>query len=216
MNGGGRRVLVVGGAPLVAVDAVRSLVVTTTGATARHLGTALGERAVVDLLLSEGLMPDLAARRYRDRDELDAAVRAWVGAHGDGVVVMTAAVNDYQVAGLEQRREGVWQALPPGTKLPSGAEEVVIRLRPAPKLIDQLPAWGHRGPLVACKYQAAEGVIAAAQALRRRVGAAVVVANSICGRVQALVDGAGVDAYPSRAALLDALVTRLEILVQAS
>ncbi len=214
MGGCGRPVLVVGGAPRVAVDAVRSLLVTTTGATARHLSTALAGRAVVDLLLSEGLMPDLTARRYRDREDLDAVVRAWVGGHHDGVVVMTAAVNDYQVAGLECCRDGHWQALPPGAKLSSGAEEVVIRLRPAAKLIDQLPAWGHRGPLVACKYQEAEGVIAAAQVLCTRVGAAVVVANSICGRVQALVDADGVRPYPNRAALLEALVTRVESLVQ--
>ena len=56
-----------------------------------------------------------------------------------------------------------------------------FRLRRAPKLIDQLPSWGHQGPLVAFKYEDAATVITSASKLRNRVDAQLVVANSLCG-----------------------------------
>src|SRR5690606_31301493 len=98
-----------------------------------------------------------------------------------------------------------------GSKAPSRSDGLVIRLRPAAKLIDQLRSWGHRGPLVGFKYEAAATVVSAAQALRRRVGADLVVANSLDGAVQALVDDA-VTAFPDRPALVVALAGRIAAL----
>ena len=99
-------------------------------------------------------------------------------------------------------------------KLASGADEVVIRLAPASKVIDQLRRWGLAGPIVGFKYEAAHTVITSAQALQVRVGAALVVANSLCGTVQALVDDGAVARFPDRATLLANLTTRLAALAQ--
>lgn len=199
-------VLIVGGAPRLRVDAVRFLSVAASGVTAVALAERLrGQGLQVDLLLGVLAQPQVDAQRYDGREDLEAGLQAWLARHPAGVVVMSAAINDYQVAAVERHGPAGIQTFAPGQKVPSGGDEVVIRLRPATKVIDQLAAWGHRGPLIGFKYEDQHTVIASAQALQRRTGAALVVANSLCQTVQALVQADGVQAFASREALLDSL-----------
>lgn len=206
-----RPILLVGGAPRLVVDAVRYLSVRASGATASALRerlAALGRPA--DLLLGGDAATVASARRYDDRAGLEDALRTWIAAHPDGVVVLSAAINDYHVARVERVVDGVVHAHEPGDKVPSGADEVVIRLRPADKVIDRLrPGFGLRGPLVAFKYEGAATVVAAAEALRRRTGADLVVANSLCGGVQALIDASGAAHLPGRPELVTELAARI-------
>ena len=205
-----RPVLITGGAPRIAVDAIRYLTVQATGTTAVALRERLTARGVAcDLLLGHHATPEADALRYDSRDDLEQGLKAWIATHPDGVVVMAAAVNDYTVAGVESVTNGATAAHPPGGKIPSGAEELVIRLRPAAKIIDRLREWGLRGPLVAFKFEAAETVIASARSLRARSSASLVVANSLDGSVQALVDAIRVTDCDSRDALLATLADRL-------
>ena len=199
-------ILIVGGAPRLRVDAVRFLSVAASGDTAVALGQALRQRGrTVDLLLGILARPEVAALRYEGREELEAGLQSWVGQHPDGVVVMSAAINDYTVAQVERHHGGQSEVFSPGQKVPSGGDEVVIRLRPASKVIDRLAGWGHRGPLVGFKYEDRATVLASAEALRRRTGAVLVVANSLCHKVQALVDAEGIHPCADRPALLAAL-----------
>lgn len=210
-----RPILIVGGAPRLTVDAVRYLSVRAGGATAKRLRALLAQRgAAADLLLGPGEAAG-DARRYDDRAGLEEELRAWIARRPEGVVVMSAAVNDYQVAGVESVHAGVVRAHAPGTKVPSGADELVIRLRPASKLIDQLrPRFGLRGPIVGFKYEDAATVEASARRLLERVGAAVVLANSLCGSVQALVDAQGIARAPDRDAVLRLLADRVAALAR--
>lgn len=210
-----RPILIVGGAPRLAVDAVRFLSVKASGNTAVALARGLAQHAVAaDLLLGILARPDVTAQRYDGRTDLEDALRAWLARHSDGVVVMSAAINDYQLARVERHRAGVVETFAPGAKVPSGGDELVLRLVPATKVIDQLATWGHRGPLVGFKYEDATTVIASAQALQRRCGAALVVANSLCGRVQALVQPASVQEFNNRDALLDGLIAQVAVLAR--
>jgi phosphopantothenoylcysteine synthetase/decarboxylase len=211
-----RRILLLGGTPRLQVDAVRYLSAVASGATAVALHDALvGAGQTADLLLSDGAEPSVAAQRYSDRNGLEAGLKGWITAHPDGVVVMSAAINDYRVDRVEMVQNGETVPVRVGGKIPSRLEEVVIHLRPAAKVIDQLHGWGLRGPVVGFKYEGRETVLAAAEALLRRAGAALVVANSICGTVQALVDARGVQPFPDRAALVAALALRLAALAAA-
>jgi phosphopantothenoylcysteine synthetase/decarboxylase len=211
-------ILIIGGAPRMAVDAVRYLSVHATGNTACRLAARIRSQcpaASVHLLLPEhhgvvGSAHERGRMRYADRGDLDAVVAAWVATHSTGIVVCSAAINDYQVAGVESiDRPGSLQRWPVGSKVPSGAVEVRIVLHPAPKLVDQLTHWGHRGPLVVFKYEHADTVVAAAHRLRTRVGARLAVANSLCATVQCLIDDAGVQRYRDRAQLEAALADTL-------
>ena len=196
----------VGGAPRLAVDAVRFLSVRASGATARRLAEGLRATGVaVDLLLGSLAEPSLPALRYDSRSQLEAGLRAWIAAHPEGVVVMSAAINDYEVDEVVVEAGASTQHFAPGAKIPSGAEALVIRLKPASKVIDQLRGWGLRGPIIGFKYEAADTVIAAAERLRVRTGAALVVANSLDGAVQALI-GDSCQRFADRKALIDALI----------
>ncbi len=205
-----RPILLTGGAPRLPVDAVRHLIANATGDTAVALATAVRERRLkCDLLLGVDASTKVQATRYRSREELEQGLRTWIELHPDGVVVMAAAVNDYVPHQVEVVVDGTTIPVPFGHKVPSRAQEFVIRCKPATKLVDQLRGWGLTGPLVAFKHEAADTVIPAAQSLRVRVGASLVVANSLDGAVQALVDAVRVQQFPHRPAMLEALGERL-------
>jgi phosphopantothenoylcysteine synthetase/decarboxylase len=189
---------------------VRYLTVHATGGTAVAMQQRLAERHLAcDLLLGAQAVPGAPARRYDSRQDLERELRAWIATNPEGVVVMAAAVNDYEVDQVESIHAGKVMAHGHGGKVPSGADQLVIRLRPAGKVIDNLRAWGLRGPLVAFKYEAAETVVASARSLQRRIGASLVVANSLDGTVQALIDPIRVQACASRDELLAELAVRL-------
>jgi hypothetical protein len=206
-----RPILLVGGAPRLAIDAVRFLSVAATGRTALRLHELLlgHGRTAVELLLSRDALPGILAQRYETRADLEQLLRAWILGHPEGMVVMSAAVNDYELASSSVIQEGITTSFAPAQKIPSGADELVLRLRPASKLIDQLRSWGLRGPIIGFKYQERTTLLAAAQALQRRVGAAVVFANSLAGDFQALVDAHGVAEAPSREHALHMLTERM-------
>lgn len=205
-----RPILLVGGSPRVTVDAVRYLMVAASGATAVQLKECLNHQGLaVDLLLGIDASPTVAAERYVDRDGMETALKRWISVNPTGVVVMSAAVNDYHVTRVVVEEQGGPRSLPPGAKLPSRAGAVTIRLEPAGKVIDQLRAWGLAGPIVGFKYESKDTVLASAAALRSRVGAALVVANSLCGQLQALVDERGHERFPDRSALIEAVGARL-------
>jgi hypothetical protein len=208
-----RRVLVTGGAPRVAIDAVRFLRARSGGGTAIRLVDRLrGLEVAADLCLSDDVPDRSAALRYADRAGLDAQVRTWVRQHPHGVVVMAAAVNDWQLDRVDVVIDGAERPVRGDEKASSRADGLVVRLAPAPKLIDALRGWGLLGPIVGFKYEAAATVLAAAAALRERTGAALVVANSLCGSVQALVDAQGAMPCADRKALEDQLAQRVAAL----
>jgi len=205
-----RNVLLVGGSPRVRVDAVRYLTVAASGNTAVALHSHLHmNNCPSTLLLGLDANPAAVAQRYSDRAELEQALRSWIDVCPDGVLVLSAAINDYSVVGVSSVRGQNIMVIGPGEKLPSGADEVTLRLKPASKVIDQLRGWGHRGPLVAFKYEDRATVLLSALALRERVGAKLVVANSLCGKVQAIINASGSDMYADRAALMSALNERI-------
>ncbi len=207
-----RPILLVGGAPRVPVDAIRHLTVAATGKTALALAQRLQDMGrPVQVLLSLDASPEATAIRYGTRDTLENAMSAWITQHPDGCVVMSAAINDYRVTQVERWELGEVRALRVGEKLPSGADEVVIRLRQDSKLIDRLrPSFGLRGPIIGFKYEDAATVQASAAELRARVGATCIAANSLCGTVLALVEAGGVKPFATREALLAALAVRID------
>jgi phosphopantothenoylcysteine synthetase/decarboxylase len=205
-------ILLVGGAPRVRVDAVRHLTVAASGETVHALHTDLSQRGIAcDRLLSvDAARQDTGATRYSDRAALETCVHEWIVAHPTGCVVLSAAVNDYETTVVESRLGSKWETHAPGTKLASGADELVIRLRPVGKLIDRLrQEWGLRGRLVGFKYEDGATVVASAHKLGQRCGADLVVANSLDGHVQALVGAENVRSFSHRASLLIALADQL-------
>ncbi|TVR43952.1 MAG: hypothetical protein EA402_08390 [Planctomycetota bacterium] len=211
------QVIIHSGAPRLAVDALRYLSVRTSGATGRKLARALANRGLgVRLIANPSLELDamialgIEVVPYESREDLDRAVRESLALAPAATLIATAAINDYAVQQVSGAASGETIRNFDSGKIPSGLSRLLIELRPAPKQIDCLAEWGHVGPLVACKYEAAGSVIASAKALCQRVQARLVLANSLCATVQALVDLRGqVETFASREDVLSALVERV-------
>ena len=213
-----RPVLIVGGAPKIKIDAVRYLSVHATGRTAVYLHDQLLEKQYASTVLIADNVPCADSGqpiiRYSDRQSLDRHIHAYLKQEPTAVVVMTAAVNDYDLDFVRASFDGTAKNYGPSEKVPSGANDISIHLKPATKLIDRLVTLGHTGPLVACKYEGAESVLESASKLQKRVGADLVLANSLCGEIQALVGAQETQTFASRNDVLVALLERIEQLTQ--
>ena len=212
-----RPVFLIGGAPKIQLDAVRYMSVHATGKTVLNLARLFGSDLVYQILLSNGAESDgLDVQRYETREDLEARIDQYLKLETNAIIVLSAAVNDYELdsvladGALQQRSND--QSMP---KIPSGASSVEIKLRPAGKLISTLKARGHKGPIIACKYEDKQTVIDSAQRLLKREGLNYVLANSLCGSIQSIVSADAVKTYASRPELLEDLAQIIKALASA-
>lgn len=147
-----RDVLVTAGATRNPVDAIRYLSAHATGTTGTTLALALAVDHPVHLLGSaEALLraelalarhpapPRLTREEYTGTRNLEARVARWATTHPAGVLLHSAAVGDYELADATT------------TKIPSGQAEIVLRLTPAPKILDQIRGWAPDAVIVSFK-----------------------------------------------------------------
>ena len=127
-----RRILVTAGPTRVPIDAVRHISNVSSGRTGLEIARAAARAgAEVTLLLGPGRVAAGASERLRvidfeTFDDLHALVRHHVGSRGYDVLIHTAAVSDYRPVAEATG------------KIPSNKEELVIRLRRTPKIVDEV------------------------------------------------------------------------------
>lgn len=171
-----RQILVTAGPTWVMIDAVRHLGNVSSGRTGVEIAGELARRgAEVHLLLGPGRIPAPQIDRVRVThfvtfDDLHRLVRTEVGSRRYDAVVHAAAVSDYrpveEIAG----------------KLDSGEEELILRLRRTPKIVDEIKTLDPEILLVKFKLEVVRGEdellrIARESGLRSR--ADLVVANDL-------------------------------------
>jgi len=136
------RVLVTAGGTEEPIDGVRRLTNVSTGATGAALARHFAARGAEVLLLhaARAAVGDQACERepFTTFEDLEVALRRLLAARTFDVVVHAAAVGDWAVAAVELDGKA-WDHRARG-KL-EGGRELVLRLRPNPKLIDSLRAW---------------------------------------------------------------------------
>lgn len=210
-----RPVLVTAGATRNPVDAIRFLSAHSSGRTGGRIAGSLARAGLdVTMLASpeawlrlQAEVPDQAAQvgcvEYTSTYDLLERMEAWLTARPDGIVIHAAAVGDYAIADRAT------------TKLPSGADELVLRLRPTPKIVDRVREWAPGCCLVSFKAASpetdADALARLATAQRERTDSDLVFAN-IIGNLQSLVllvDRDGVTRHGDRGAALDDLVRRV-------
>ena len=134
------KILITAGGTEEPVDGVRRLTNTSTGATGAELAGFFSDRGAYVLLLraerAVAAPPGVGSATFVSFADLEAALRRHLASHDFDAVIHLAAVSDYSVASIEV------DGRPVGAqgKIPSGAD-VVIRLKPNPKLIDRLKTW---------------------------------------------------------------------------
>jgi phosphopantothenoylcysteine synthetase/decarboxylase len=202
-------VLVTAGNTQVSLDRVRVLTNIFTGRTGAGLAVCAQERGhSVTLLTShpEAVTetPTLRWRMllYRTFDELRELLRQSVCEGAFDAVIHSAAVGDYQAAGVfaptpatrfdarlrtwtNEQRETPAMTDESADKIKSNHDELWLRLVRAPKLIDQMrQPWGFRGILVKFKLEvgvADEELLKVAEASRCHSAADLMVANTLEG-----------------------------------
>jgi len=142
------KILVTAGGTEEPVDGVRRLTNVSTGATGGVLARHFADCGAEVLLLHAERAPLGTVNVERDTfvtfADLEAALRRHLGGRDWDVIVHLAAVSDYSVASVEV--DGRQVAHGDQGKIGSG-REVVIRLAPNPKLIDDLKTWS-RNPSI--------------------------------------------------------------------
>lgn len=168
----GRRALVVAGPTCEKIDPVRSVASRSTGRTGVLLASALlSAGASVSMVYGPGSeAPPRGVRvaRVVSFAQMEAAVSLELRKKYD-IVVMAAAVSDYAPAA---RR----------SKVPSGRADLVVRMRPLPKIIDSVKK--ARPGVFLVGFKAESGVSRAvlerrARRKMRESGADMVVANDV-------------------------------------
>lgn len=150
-------VLVTAGATRNPVDAIRYLSANASGRTGVEVATRLAARHTVLLLgsgeacLRAGSLPHEEFTSTRD---LMARMEHHIRLHPRGAIVHSAAVGDYE-------------AEPLATKIPSGRPEMVIRMRPAPKILDHIRGWAPDCYLVSFKAASPELALDEIEAIAR-------------------------------------------------
>ena len=172
------------------MDAIRYLSAHSSGRTGGRMAAILaGAGLDVTMLASpeawlrlQAEVPAEAAHvacvEYTSTYDLLERMEHWIRQHPDAVVVHAAAVGDYAMI---DRATG---------KLPSGAKELVLRLRPTPKILDRIRGWAPDAYIVSFKAAAPEtsedDLARIARAQRLRSDSDLVFANVI-GNLQSLV-----------------------------
>ena len=180
------RVLVTAGGTSEPVDGVRVLTNTSTGATGALIATQLARAGhEVVLLRAQAAVPAEGPCReetFVTFDQLEAGLRRLLDGEAFDAVIHAAAVSDYRVdlVVMADAADSVGSG-----KLPSGGAPV-LKLKPNPRLVDQLRDWSRR-PFTLVAFKLTHGAEAgeAEAAVRRlfdRSGADLVVHNDLSAR----------------------------------
>jgi phosphopantothenate-cysteine ligase/phosphopantothenoylcysteine decarboxylase/phosphopantothenate--cysteine ligase len=149
------KVLITGGSTRVMIDKVRCITNIFNGRTASEIARcAVRKGWDVTLMTSrnrsgrggEGLYVP-----YRTYDELYGLMKHWIMNNEYDVIIHSAAVSDYEVD-YPCTYDGSFEDVS-GGKVPSGIENMYLKLKPTEKIVDKIREWGFKGKLVKFKLQ---------------------------------------------------------------
>lgn len=206
-------ILITAGNTQSPIDRVRCVTNVFTGRTGAKIATSAWVRghtvtlatSNIDALPDVPTMPEgsekrLSVYQYSTFDDLANLLQQFIRAGTFDVIIHTAAVSDYLVAGTYvpadrtffNARTGEWECRsgPPGMlerdaagKMRSTEPEMWVRMVRAPKLVDRFRSqWGFKGLLVKFKLEvglADTALVDVAEAARKQSDADVMVANTL-------------------------------------
>ncbi len=202
-----RPLLVTAGATRNPIDAIRYLSAHSGGSTGAAVARALAPHTHVTVLASADararLPAGVAVLPMGSTRELLASMREQVAQHPRAVVVHAAAVGDYEAAEA-------------AGKIPSGQEELVLRLQPTPKIVDRVCQWSPDVRLVSFKAAppgtGPDALVEIARSQLERTRSALVFANAI-GQLRssvALVEAQAHAHFADRGDAIAALCARVQ------
>lgn len=144
----GKRILVTAGPTWVPIDEIRVITNIFTGVTGYHIARyAKSMGARVTLLLAQGKVNSQGSRHnmeiinFKYFDELLSAIRYRLKLKKYDIIIHSASVSDYIPV---KKSRG---------KIPSGKKNLVLRLKPAPKMADRIKSYDPSVYLVKFKLE---------------------------------------------------------------
>jgi phosphopantothenoylcysteine synthetase/decarboxylase len=200
-----RPCIVTCGATRNPVDAMRFLSARSSGRSGIWLADRLPGThllAGAEARLRAGPRSDL--EEFGSTQDLLERMERWIASNPTAVIVHAAAVGDYAVAD-------------PSGKIASGQPELVLRLRPTPKILDRIHGWAPEARIVSFKAAppatGREELVRLADAQRVRTHSEIVFANVLEALdTVAIVDANRVEHFEERAPALEALLARIRAL----
>ena len=205
-----RPILITAGATRNPVDAMRFISARSSGRTGVRLAESLESTGNIHLLGSpEALLRSpngIETEAYSSTDDLLVRMRTWVRKHPHGIVVHASAVGDYMASPSAPETHD---------KIESGQAELILRLVPTPKILDEIHSWSNDVDIISFKA-AAPGVVgeqleSIAHKQLIRTNSVVVFANTI-GDLDASVALVGPDQtdwFDNRISGLEELTKRI-------
>lgn len=205
-----RPILITAGATRNPVDAMRFISAHSSGRTGVRLAESLEPIGNIHLLGSpEALLRSpngIQTEAYGSTDDLLVRMRTWVRKYPDGIVVHASAVGDYMAPPSAPETQD---------KIASGKAELVLKLVPTPKILDEIHSWSEQIQIISFKA-AAPGVVGehletVARRQLVRTNSVIVFANTI-GELDAsvaLVGAEKTDWFNDRVTGLEELTKRI-------
>jgi len=185
-----KRILVTAGATQVPIDQVRAITNIFHGRTGTEIAKHFAAQGhFVTLITSNPILVNgektLNVIPYKTFNELaEQMEQALTQEYPYDIVIHSAAVSDYQAAGVFVRNEnGQLTEIDSSAKISSAYQELFIRTVPTFKIIDKIrQSWGFKGKLVKFKLQVGlseEELIKIARKSRDDSSADIIVANCL-------------------------------------
>jgi phosphopantothenate---cysteine ligase (CTP) len=188
---GKKRILVTAGATTVLIDQVRAITNIFKGRTgtaiARHLALSGYEVTLITSnpgLLSQKISAKIRLIKYRTYDELFAAMKKEICEGDYDVIIHSAAVSDYKVAGVFTKdKRGRLLSVDNSRKMSSQHKELYLQLAPTEKIVDKIRGvWKFKGFLVKFKLEVGlkfDELMVIAEKSMEQSGANLIIANCL-------------------------------------
>jgi len=150
----GKRILVTAGGTRERIDSVRYIGNMSSGRTASHLADELSNAGhdVTWLGARDAIRPQRvkSVEQFYSFDDLAAQLKTLLSTTDYDAVVHAAAVSDFSVDRVQTAEGG--SSGHPGGKLSSGSD-LLLRLKPNPKLLDRLRTWSKNPGLLVIGFK---------------------------------------------------------------
>jgi len=154
-----KKILVTAGSTIIAIDQVRVISNIFQGKTGGRIANYLSkigcEVTLITSRKSQRKKDNLRIVRYRTYDELYQRMEEEITQGNYDIIIHSAAVSDYFVAGTYYKDEnGMLVQIDSSKKISSSHPSLFLELVPTAKIIDQIRTpWGFNGKLVKFKLQ---------------------------------------------------------------
>lgn len=150
------KVLITGGGCSEKIDDVRSITNFSSGKTALSIAKTiqdLDSAAAIDFLFAEGAVQpkapaeNVTVKNFRSCEDLQKLLKEQLASNSYDLIFHAAAVSDYTVQSVVADGK---EFTPGKVSKFSGADNLLVKLKKNPKLLESIPAWAKKKSAAAC------------------------------------------------------------------